>query len=72
MDTNVFVGAVMSAEGSNRRVLRRCLQGTDVPLLAQALFSEYRSVLVRVEVFESAPIPLAEREALFEAFCATA
>lgn len=72
MDTNIFVGAVMSAEGSNRRVLRRCLQGTDVPLLAQALFTEYRSILARDEVFESAPIPHAEREALFDAFCATA
>lgn len=72
MDTNVFIGAVMNAEGANRVVLRRCLQGDDIPLLGQALYTEYRSVLARDGLFEEAPIPEAERQELFEAFCASA
>ncbi len=62
----------MSTEGANRRVLRRCLEGTAVPLLAQALFTEYRSVLARDDLFESAPISRAQRQTLFEALCTSA
>lgn len=70
--TNVLVGAVMSAEHANRAVLRRCLQGLDIPLLCNALFSEMREVLDREPLFRKSPISPAERMALFEAFCASA
>lgn len=72
VDTNVLVGAVMSAERANRAVLRRCLLGVDTALLGNALFSEMREVLDRDALFLGSPISAAERTALFEAFCASA
>lgn len=72
MDTNVLVGAVMSAEHANRAVIRRCLEGLDTPLLGNALFSEVREVLERETLFQNSPISAVERMTLFEAFCASA
>lgn len=72
MDTNVLVGAVMSPAGENRQVLRRCLDGRDVPLMSAALYAEYQSVLARADLFRRALLSKAERELLFDAFCAGA
>ena len=72
VDTNVLVGAVMSAVAENREVLRRCLDGRDVPLIGPALYSEYEAVLARSELFRGAPIGKGGRDHLFEAFCASA
>lgn len=72
VDTNVLIGAVMSAAAENREVLRRCLDGRDIALIGPALYAEYRSVLSRPELFRKAPIAGAERDQLFDAFCASA
>ena len=72
VDTNVLVGAVMSPRGENREVLRRCLDGRDVPLMGAALYAEYQSVLARPTVFHQAPVSKAERELLFDALCTSA
>ena len=72
VDTNVFIGAVMSPAAENRAVVRRCLDGRDVPLMGAALYTEYQSVLARRDLFRRAPIPAAERGALFDSFCACA
>ena len=69
VDTNVIVGAVMSAEHANRAVLRRCLEGIDTPLLGNALFSEMREVLGRTELFAASPISAEHCNTLFEAYC---
>jgi putative PIN family toxin of toxin-antitoxin system len=68
LDTNVFVSAIMSQQGASRAMLRRCLQGTDEPLMGQALFSEYESVLERTDLFAKAPITKQERETLWHAY----
>ena len=67
VDTNVFVAATASASGASREVLRRCLLGRYEPLMGQALFAEYESVLARPEVFHRSPISVSEREALWTA-----
>ncbi|MGB6451955.1 MAG: PIN domain-containing protein [Steroidobacteraceae bacterium] len=72
VDTNVLVGAVMSPEGANREVLRRCLKGTDTLLLGPALFAEFRDVLAREDLFEGSPVSARERSTLFDALCASA
>lgn len=72
MDTNVLVGAVMSPIAENREVLRRCLDQRDVPLMGVALYTEYQSVLARADLFRKSPLNQAERERLFDAFCASA
>ena len=67
MDTNVFVAATLSASGASREVLRRCLLGRYKPLMGQALFTEYESVLARPELFLRSPISSKERDALWAA-----
>ena len=67
MDTNVFVAATASIRGASREVLRRCLLGRYEPLMSQALFAEYESVLARPELFLRSPISSDERQALWAA-----
>lgn len=66
MDTNVFVAALLSATGSNRGVLRACLSGKAVPLMGEALFSEYEDLLGRGALFSACPISATERRVLLE------
>lgn len=40
IDTNIFVSAVMNADGAPRAVLRLALRGEILPLFGNALFSE--------------------------------
>ena len=68
MDTSVFVAAASSSTGASRGVLRRCLVGRHEPLMGQALFAEYESVLARRELFQRSPISEEEREVLWAAF----
>ena len=67
MDTNVFVAATTSTLGASREVLRRCLLGRYEPLMSQALFTEYESVLSRPELFLRSPVSNEERHALWAA-----
>jgi putative PIN family toxin of toxin-antitoxin system len=47
IDTNVFVAGMRSGGGASRRVLRRALEGSYVPLFSNALWLEYEDVLGR-------------------------
>ena len=69
VDTNVFVGAVLKASGgSNREVLRRCLQRKIQPLIGTALFHEYEDLLDRPAPLAKSPLSPDERRELFAAF----
>ena len=65
---NVLVAAVSSPDGASREVLRRCLLGRCEPLMGQALFAEYESVLSRPDIFVRSPISAEERDTLWAAF----
>lgn len=67
LDTSVFVSALMSAEGASREVLRRCLLRQYQPLMGNALYAEYESVLARDEIFKRCVLSADERERLFDA-----
>lgn len=67
MDTNVFIAAATSTRGASREVLRRCLLGRYEPLMSQALFAEYESVLARPQLFLRSPVSSEERRALWAA-----
>jgi putative PIN family toxin of toxin-antitoxin system len=71
VDTNVFVSAVMSANGASRQVIRLCLQGKLRPLMGNALFSEYEDVCARDELFDARLISRRDRDALLDAFFAS-
>jgi uncharacterized protein len=71
VDTNVLVAAIISATGSNRRVLRGCLDGSTLPILGEALFLEYEEVLMRPSLTARSPLTATERRQLLEAFLST-
>ena len=67
MDTNVIVAAMISATGSNRSLLRHCLQGHSEPVLGEALFLESEDVLARPRLMAKSPLTPDERRQLLEA-----
>ena len=67
VDTNVLVAAVGSPDGASREVIRRCLRGDYTPLMGEALFLEYESVLRRPEPFAKSRVTPEERNALWAA-----
>lgn len=60
VDTSVFISALIGSLGPAREVVRRCLQGDYQPLMRNALFNEYESVIERKEI--KAKFPLSEQE----------
>jgi len=67
IDTNVFVSALLSADGGARAVLRLALQGELRPVSGNALFSEYEALLARTKTWTRCLLSQDERAALFEA-----
>jgi len=67
VDTNVFVSACIG-NGPSSIVLELCLTGSLAPIIGNALFSEYRELLSRDELFTYARLNAHERSLLFRAF----
>jgi putative PIN family toxin of toxin-antitoxin system len=68
VDTNVFIGALLSSQGLNRQLIRRCLLGEYQPLMGTALFTEYESVMERAEIIARCPLDRTEILDLLAAF----
>ncbi len=68
VDTSVFISALISSKGSSRELIRRCLKGEYQPLMGNALFSEYESVIGREEIIVKCPLTSAEISALLASF----
>ncbi len=69
IDTNVLVGAVLSAGGGdNRNVMRACLNGQAKPVLGMALLSEYENLFLRSDLMQKSPLNAKERLTLLESF----
>lgn len=71
VDTNVIVAALTSATGASRDVLRCCLAGLAEPLIGNALFHEYESLVARPSVNSRCPLSPKERDELIDAFLGT-
>lgn len=72
VDTNVFIGAILSPAGENREVLRACLLGRVCPLMGAALFHEYEDLLGRSALMAKSPLTPRQRDTLFAAFLSVA
>jgi putative PIN family toxin of toxin-antitoxin system len=72
VDTNVFIGAILSPAGENRQVLRACLLGRARPLMGAALFHEYEDLLGRAALMIKSPLTPRERDTLLAAFLSAA
>ncbi|HAC62041.1 MAG TPA: putative toxin-antitoxin system toxin component, PIN family [Cyanothece sp. UBA12306] len=68
VDTSVFVSALIGSKGPSRELIRRCLRGQYRPLMGNALFCEYESVINRKEIYRLCPLTSSEMEVLFQAF----
>lgn len=68
IDTNVLTGALLSADGVNRGVLRACLERRVQPIVGQTLFNEYEDVFGRSKLFANCPLNAFERAAVLNAF----
>jgi putative PIN family toxin of toxin-antitoxin system len=68
VDANILVAGFISATGYNRAVLRACLQGLAQPIIGEALFLEYESVMSRSHLYVKSPLSSEERKELFAAF----
>lgn len=68
VDTNIFVSAIMNADGAPREILRLCLQGRLSPLMGNSLFAEYEDVCGREELFDGRFLSSAERAELLDTF----
>lgn len=68
VDANILVAGLISAAGSNRAVLRACMQRLAQPVIGEALFLEYESVMGRSHLYVRSPLSGEEREELFAAF----
>ncbi len=68
VDTSVFVSALIGSLGPSRKLIRRCLKREYQPLMGNALFSEYESVINREEVIAKCPLTKAEIYTLVASF----
>jgi putative PIN family toxin of toxin-antitoxin system len=68
VDTSVFVSALIGPSGPSREVIRRALQGDLLPLMGNALFFEYESLIRRESVLAQCPLSQSEIHKLTEAF----
>ena len=68
IDTNVFIGSLISPHGLNREMIRRCLQREYQPLMGNALSAEYESVMERPEIISKCRLNREEIDHLLNAF----
>ncbi len=67
IDTSVFISALIGPTGPSRELIRRCLIGDYQPLMGNALFSEYESVIQRDNVLTQCPLTPTEILTLLQA-----
>ena len=68
VDTSIFVSALIGTMGPSRELIRYCLQGNYYPLMGNALFFEYESVIERDNIRANCPLSESEIKTLLEAF----
>jgi uncharacterized protein len=70
VDTSVFISALIGPSGPAREVIRRCLKGDYRPLMGNALFNEYESVIGREEIKTRCAMSEEKTREIFAAFIA--
>lgn len=62
LDTNILVSALMSRDNASRAVIRMALEGMITPLVGNALFCEYESLIARDYLFKHGPLDRQARD----------
>jgi putative PIN family toxin of toxin-antitoxin system len=68
VDTSVFISALIGSAGPSRELVRCCLKREYQPLMGNALFCEYESVIKRSEILTKCSITEQEILTLLQAF----
>jgi putative PIN family toxin of toxin-antitoxin system len=68
VDTNVFIGAILSSQLLNRELIRRCLLGEYQPMMSNALYLEYESVIEREEIIAKCQLDRGKVNELLDGF----
>ena len=68
VDTNVFIGAILSSQGLNRELIRCCLLGEYQPMMSNALYLEYESVIEREEIIAKCQLDRSKVNELLDGF----
>ena len=68
IDTNVWISALISEEGTSREIIRHALQEKFVPQISTTLFLEYEAVMQRKKIQKLCSLSPSEQEELFHAF----
>ena len=68
VDTNVFIGAILSSQLLNRKLIRRCLVGEYQPIMSNALYLEYESVMEREEIIAKCQLDRSKVNELLDGF----
>lgn len=68
VDTSVFISALIGSKGPSRELIRRSLQREYQPLMGDALFTEYESVITRESILRQCPLDVEEITDLLQAF----
>ena len=68
VDTNVFISAILSSQGVNRELIRRCLLGEYQPMMSNALYLEYESVIEREEIISKCQLGRGKVNELLDGF----
>ncbi|MBE9078323.1 putative toxin-antitoxin system toxin component, PIN family [Romeria aff. gracilis LEGE 07310] len=66
IDTSVIISALIGPSGPSRALIRRCFMGDYQPLMGNALFSEYESVIGRDRVLARCPLTQTEIRILLQ------
>jgi putative PIN family toxin of toxin-antitoxin system len=68
VDTNVFIGAILSSQLLNRELIRRCLLGEYQPIMSNALYLEYESAIEREEIIVKCQLDRSKVNELLDGF----
>jgi putative PIN family toxin of toxin-antitoxin system len=68
VDTNVFIGAILSSQLLNRELIRRCLLGEYQPMMSNALYLEYESVIEREVIIAKCQLDRSKVNELLDGF----
>ncbi len=67
LDTSCFVSALLGSGGASREILRLCLNRQLTPLMGNALYTEYESLLNRPALWNKSRTTEPEREQVLNA-----
>jgi putative PIN family toxin of toxin-antitoxin system len=68
VDTSVFISAMIGPKGPGRELLRRCFEAQLQPIMGNALFCEYESVIARPKILAKCPLSAQEILTVFNSF----